>query len=134
MAKRKHVTEMTDEEVADIFINFGRNLAYYGVMEVVRVAARQVEDLESVNPAELDGASIDQAAAFLQSSYKEVLQAAGIRNLIAGVVWNFAFHNEHWEDSDFDPDRSRSKAVAELLLKHAAEANRKADEPIDDEE
>jgi hypothetical protein len=125
--KQKHVNDLTDREIANAFINYGTNQAYAAVYEVFQVAARLITKLEQVDPAELDPTkSHDQVAAFMHRSMKEVLQASGMRELLAATVKRYAFKNPFGED-DFDPDGTRSAAVAEIILQDAVWANAKAD-------
>lgn len=123
MAKKKPFKDMSDQEVANAFTHYGANAQHAVVFEMFCVAARLITKLEQVDPAELDRATTpDRAAAFLHRSLKEVLQAAGMRELLAGTVKRYAFKTPFNED-DFDPDGSRSVAVAELILRNAAAYN-----------
>lgn len=132
--KQKHVKDLTNEEVADAFIMYGNNQAHAAVHEVFRVAARLITKLEQVDSAELDPTkSNDQVAAFLHRSLKEVLQATGMRELLAATVKRYAFADPFTE-VDFDPNNWRSAAVAELILQDAIEANRKWESSDEDDE
>ena len=92
-----------------------------------RVAAQLITKLEQVDPAELDHTkSDDQVAAFIQRSMKEVFHAAGMRELLAATVKRYAFADPNTDD-DFDPDGTRSAAIAEIILQDAVWANAKAD-------
>lgn len=136
MARKKHVTEMTDQEVADHFINYGRTQEYAAVYEVFRVATRLIEPLvadANRTMALMKGEPRPMEDLQLWHTAQQMAEAAGMRTLLAGVVKRYAFANPFGED-DFDPDGFRSVAVAELILQDAAAANRKWDEPIDEEE
>jgi hypothetical protein len=124
--KQKHVNDLTDQEVADAHINYGNNREFGGVYEVFRVAARLIEPLEAPVAVPQPAYDFQTADRLISVAARQMAEAAGIRNLLAATVKRYAFADPSTDD-DFDPDGTRSAAVAELILQDAAWANAKAD-------
>lgn len=137
MSPRKR-KPLTNEEVADNFIHFGNNLAFFGFMEVVYTADRLMQDLNS--KANTDGlasesAKYDELAGLLLIQSGRMREMIGMRNLIAASVKRWAFMTGAWGDGDdLDPDNERSLAVTAMLLTHARKQNDKQDEPLPGDE
>jgi hypothetical protein len=129
MAKKsKHVKDLSDQEVADAFIHY-ETQQHAAVYEMFCVAARLLEPLIADVRRGMERMEDESRWPDLQLGHtaQQLATAAGMRDLLNATVKRYAFANPFGDD-DFDPDGSRSVAVAELILQHAAEANRKYEE------